>query len=422
LTDTQLVALVFLQIATILIVCRLVGWLAARAGQPQVVAEMVAGFVMGPSLFGLLAPGVQTALFPAPSLRVIFVVSQIGLVLYMFCVGLEFRPDLMLKHSRRAAAVSIAGIAMPFALGGALALWLLPMGGFFADQVQPFHAVLFVGAAMSITAFPMLARIIYERGIAGTSLGTLALSAGALDDAAAWIILAVVIGSFSGSGTLAGAAAGGALAYVAIVYAFVRPFLGRLNASAEADGRLAPWMLTTVLAVLSVGAWVTDTVGVHAVFGAFILGACVPRGLLSRELQRAIEPVTTSLLVPLFFVYSGLNSRIGLVNSAWLWVVTVLVFVAACAGKGVACWVAARLTGASNREALGIATLMNARGMMELILLNIGLQRGLITPRLFTILVMMAIGTTLMTGPLFSFVYRREPAVSPDPGLATEPS
>ena len=421
-TDTELGALVFLQIGTILLVCRLVGWLAARVGQPQVVAEMVAGFIMGPSLFGLMAPGLQAGLFPTPSLRVLFVISQIGLVLYMFCVGMEFRPDLMMKHLRRAAAVSIAGIVVPFALGGVLALWLLPMGGFFTEQVRPFHAVLFVGAAMSITAFPMLARIIYERGIAGTSLGTLALSAGALNDAVAWIILAVVIGSFSGSAMLAMVAAAGGVLYVAVVYLMVRPLFARFSATAEGDGRLPSWMLATVLAVLGGGAWVTDTVGVHAVFGAFILGVAVPRGLLSRELQRAIEPVTTSLLVPLFFVYSGLNSQIGLVNSAWLWVVSLLVFLAACTGKGLACWLAARLTGASAREALGIATLMNARGMMELILLNIGLQRGLIGPRLFTILVMMAIGTTLMTGPLFSFIYRREPAVSTDPRLATETS
>lgn len=421
-TDTQLGALIFLQIATILTICRLVGWLAARVGQPQVVAEMVAGFLMGPSLFGMLAPHLQAALFPAPSLRVLFVVSQIGLVLYMFCVGLEFRPDLMLKHARRAAAVSIAGIVVPFALGGALALWLLPMGGFFTDQVRPFHAVLFVGAAMSITAFPMLARIIQERGIAGTSLGTLALSAGAMNDAAAWIILAIVIGSFGGSATLAILAAGGGLLYVAFVYLVVRPLLGPLHSAVAGEGKLPSWVLATVLGILAIAAWVTDTVGVHAVFGAFILGAAVPRGSMSRELQRAIAPVTTTLLVPLFFVYSGLNSRVGLLNSGWLWLVTLLVFVAACAGKGFACWAAARVTGASTRESLAIATLMNARGMMELILLNIGLQRGLISPRLFTILVMMAIGTTLMTGPLFSLVYRREPAVSPDPRLATETS
>jgi Kef-type K+ transport system membrane component KefB len=421
-TDTALAALFFLQLGVILLTCRLVGWIAARVGQPQVVAEMVAGFLMGPSLFGLLAPGVQGALFPAPSLRIIFVVSQVGLVLYMFCVGLEFRSDLLVKHARRAAAVSVAGIAAPFLLGGALALWLLPAGGFFSEQVRSFHAVLFVGAAMSITAFPVLARIIHDRGIAGTSLGTLALAAGALDDAAAWIILAVVIGSFSGSSLVAAGAGVGGLAYVAMVFLVARPLLGRLNADAEAEGRLAPWMLSSVLTMLAVGAWFTDTVGIYAVFGAFVLGAAIPRGLLSRELRRMIEPVTASFLLPLYFIYSGLQTRLDLVNTGWLWMVAGLVFLAACAGKGLACWLAARATGATNRDALGVATLMNARGLMELVLLNIGLQHGLITPTLFTIFVMMTIATTLMTGPLFTFVYRREPTVSPDTGLATESS
>jgi len=417
-TDTQLAALFFLQLAVILLVCRLVGWALHYAGQPQVVSEMVAGFLMGPSLFGLLAPGLQAALFPPETLRIIFVVSQLGLVLYMFCVGLEFRSDLIVKHARRAAAVSIAGIAAPFILGGSLALVLLRNGGFFTEQVQPFHAVLFVGAAMSITAFPMLARIIYERGIAGTALGTLALAAGAMDDAAAWVILAIVVGSFTGSAVLAFSAAGGGLLYVLVVLTVVRPLLGRLNALAERRGSMAPWMLATTLTVLAFGAWFTDSVGIYAVFGAFILGAAMPRGLLTRELQRAIEPVTASLLVPLFFIYSGLNSRLGLVNSGWLWTVTLLVLLAACVGKGVACWLAARATGATPRDALGVATLMNARGLMELILLNIGLQRGLITPTLFTILVMMAIGTTLMAGPLFGMIYRRPFETAPARPLA----
>ena len=417
-SDTQLAALFFLQLGVILLVCRLVGWLGQRVGQPQVVGEMVAGFLMGPSFFGWVLPDLQAQLFPQPTLRIVFIVSQLGLVLYMFCVGLEFRSDLIVKHARRAAAVSIAGIAAPFALAAALALVLVQNGGFFADGVQPFHAILFMGAAISITAFPMLARIIYERGIAGTALGTLALAAGAMDDAAAWIILAVVVGSFTGSNSLAILAAGGGLLYVAFVLTVARPLLGRLNGAAERHGAMAPWMLASALAALAFGAWFTDTIGIYSVFGAFILGAAIPRGLLSRELQRVIEPVTTSLLLPLYFVYTGLNSRLGLVNSGWLWTVTLLIFITACVGKGFACWLAARATGSPPRDALGVATLMNARGLMELILLNIGLQRGLITPTLFTILVLMAIGTTLMTGPLFSLVYRRHLATTPQRSLA----
>ena len=307
---------------------------------------------------------------------------------------------------------------MPFALGGVIARMVFERGGFFGEGVRLFHAVLFVGAAMSITAFPMLARIIHERGIAGTELGTLTLATGAIGDAAAWIVLAVVLGSLSGSAFVAIGAAIGGLVYVAIVLGVARPLLRRLNDAAEGQGTVASWMLGVTLIGLALGAWFTEVVGIYAVFGAFVFGAAMPRGMLARELHRAIEPVTTALLVPLFFVYSGLNTELGLVNSTWLWMVTILVFLAACAGKGLACWAAARLTGASQQESLGIAVLMNARGMMELILLNIGLQQGLITPTLFTILVLMTIATTLMAGPLFTVVSRKHAAATSEEGLA----
>jgi Kef-type K+ transport system membrane component KefB len=416
-TDAQVVAAFFAQVAIILLACRAVGLVAVRVGQPQVMAEMVAGFLLGPSLFGWLTPGLQAQLFPPESRHALFIVSQIGLVLYMFCVGLEFRSELMVRHARRAAAVSIAGIAAPLALGGALAVLLMRSGGFFAPEVKTFHAVLFVGAALSITAFPVLARIIYERGIAGTAMGSLALAAGALDDAAAWVILAIVLGSFTGNSTLAVVAALGGALYAAGVFGVVRPILARFDAVAEDQGGVPPWMFSTLLAALAAGAWFTDRVGIHSVFGAFMLGAATPHGVLSKQLQARVEPLTSSLLLPLFFVYSGLNTRLGLVDSAWLWTVAALAFLAACAGKGVACFVAARVTGATTREALSIATLMNARGLMELILLNIGLQRGLITPTLFTILVMMTIATTLMAGPLFGLVNRGAPVPETDRDL-----
>ena len=416
-SPVELTTAFFLQVAVLLAVCRAVGWAGERVGQPQVVGEMVAGFLIGPSFLGWIAPRMQAQLFPADTLPVLFVVSQLGLVLYMFCVGLEFRADLMRAHWRRAAAISAAGIVAPFALGGALGLWLLGAGAFFADGVRPVHAALFVGAAMSITAFPMLARIIQDHGAAQSTLGVLALSAGAMDDAAAWIILAVVLASFSGAPAGAIAAAGGGLLYVAAVVA-ARPLFGRMAASAERQGAVAPWMLAVTLAALAFGAWFTDRVGIYAVFGAFVLGAAVPRGFLADAVRGLLQPVAATLLVPLFFSYSGLQTRLGLVNSWWLWGVTAAVFGAACLGKGVACWAAARASGAPRGDALGIATLMNARGLMELILLNIGLQRGLITPALFTILALMAIGTTLMTGPLFGYIYRRDLATAPPRHLA----
>jgi len=419
-SDSQLIALLFVQLMCILAVCRGLGWLFARIRQPLVVAEMVAGFLLGPSFLGWLMPQLEATLFPIASLPTLFALSQIGLVLYMFCVGLEFRVDLVTRFARRAVGVSAAGIVLPIALGGVLALVMLRTGGFFTEHVRPIHAVLFLGAAMSITAFPVLARIISERGIAGTTIGSLALAAGSMDDAAAWIILAIVLSSFSGNATLPMVAAGGAVAYLLIVFLGVRRFLSRLAAAAERDGDLPAATLVTLLGLLTAGAWFTDLIGLHLVFGAFVLGVGVPRGVLSRELQRTIAPLTTTLLVPLFFVYAGLNTHLTLIDSWSLWAMAAAVFLTACAGKGLACWAAARLSGARTREALAIATLMNARGMVELILANLGLQRGLITLTLFAMLVMMAIGTTIMTGPLFSLVWEREDDSAVEPGLTAE--
>ncbi len=408
-SDSALAGLLFVQLAVILATCRGLGWLFARARQPLVVAEMVGGFLLGPSFLGWLAPSVQARLFPPESMRTLYALSQIGLALYMFSVGLEFRVDLVARWRRRAIGVSAAGIVAPFALAAVLAVALLRLGGFFADTIRPIHAVLFLGAAMSITAFPVLARIISERGIAGTTIGSLTLAAGAIDDAAAWIILAIVLGSFSGSATAGAIAAGGALAYVLVLFAGVRRLLTPVAAAAERVDRMRTSTLVTILCLLATGAWFTDAIGIHSVFGAFMLGVVVPRGVLSRELRHSVEPLTIALLVPLFFVYSGLNTRLLLLDSAGMWLITLAVFGAACAAKGAACWAAARLSGAPPRHALAIGTLMNARGMVELVLANIGLERGLITPTLFVILVLMAIGTTLMAGPMFSLIWEGAP-------------
>ena len=397
----------FFQLAFILATCRVVGLIAKRFGQPQVVGEMIAGVVMGPSLFGLLFPDAQAHIFPKASLTITYAVAQIGLVLYMFLVGVEFQVDLIRKRLRSAASVSIAGILTPFTLGSLLALALVADGRYFAPNTARWEAMLFMGAAMSITAFPMLARIIYERGLTGTSLGTLALAAGSMDDAAAWCILAIVLASFNSNPVIALTAIGGGVLYAVFVLTIGRRLLNLLGRKVDREGTMSAPMFTFVLMLVMLCAWLTDAIGIYAVFGGFILGTAIPRGLFARELERRLEPLTTNFLLPLFFVYSGLNTRLGLVDSLMLWGVTLVVLLAACFGKGVACWLAARLNGEENREALAIGTLMNARGLMELIILNIGLERGVITPTLFTIMVMMAIVTTLMASPVFEFVYRR---------------
>lgn len=406
-SNNELSVYFFFQLAFIVTTCRVVGLLAKKIGQPQVVAEMVAGVLMGPSLFGLLLPGLQAQLFPKASMTIIYAVCQLGIVLYMFLVGLEFQVDLIRQRMRSAAAVSVAGILVPFTLGVIISAFLSHNDNFFAAGVTSWQAMLFMGASMSITAFPMLARIIHERGLTGTSLGTLALAAGSIDDAAAWCILAVVLASLSGKAMIAVFAIGGGVLYVLVILLIGKPLLRRLGEKAGREGGVSGRMLAFVLILLMLCAWFTDAVGIHAVFGAFILGTAMPRGIFAREVQRLLEPLTTSFLLPLFFVYSGLNTRLGLVNSLAMLMVALLVLLAACFGKGIACGLAARLNGESNRDAMAIGTLMNARGLMELIILNIGLESGIITPTLFTIMVIMAIVTTLMASPVFEFVYRR---------------
>jgi K+:H+ antiporter len=397
----------FFQLAFILAVCRLVGLLAKKLLQPQVVAEMIAGVLMGPSLLGFLLPELQSQLFPKASMTIIYAVAQVGLVLYMFLVGVEFQTELIRCRISSVVSVSLAGILMPFILGTLLAVFLINSPEFFSPEILAWQRMLFLGAAMSITAFPMLARIIYERGITGTPLGTLALAAGSMDDAAAWCILAVVLASLSRSPIIAVSAVGGGFLYGLVILTLGKRLLSRLGALADRSNGISGGLLSVTLMILMVCAWCTDAIGIYAVFGAFILGVAMPRGIFARDLQRHLEPLTTNLLLPLFFVYSGLNTRIGLVNTPSLWVIVLVVLFAACFGKGIACWLAARWNGESQRDALALGTLMNSRGLMELILLNMGLERRIITPTLFTILVFMAIVTTLMASPLFELVYRK---------------
>jgi Kef-type K+ transport system membrane component KefB len=398
----------FLALVVILAACRVVGLLAQRVGQPQVVGEMIAGVVLGPSLLGRIAPGVQEYLFPpGVSNVVLYTAAQIGLVLYMFLVGLSFDVDLIKHRAGTATAVSAAGIVTPLVLGGFIALPLLGAGGYFSDGVTPLMAMLFLGASIAITAFPMLARIIFETGLSGTSLGTLALACGAADDAISWCILALVLAIHQGSAAIALVAIVGGVLYTLLLLTAGRKALGVLGAMAERRNTVTPSMLSVVLILLMACAWFTDLIGIYAIFGAFILGVAMPSGVFADRVTAGLEPLTTTLLLPLFFVYSGLNTEIGLVNTPMLWAVTLGILVAAIAGKGIACTLAARLRKVPVREAIALGSLMNARGLIELILLNIGLEAGIITPTLFTILVLVAIITTLMATSLFEFAYGR---------------
>lgn len=357
----QLAIHFLLQLVIILAACRLAGSLLLRVGQPRVMGEMIAGIVLGPSILGQFAPALQLSLFPSASLPLLSAVSQVGLVLYMFVVGMQLHTHFIRQAFRGAMLISLTGVIAPFLLGAGLASFLYADGRFFTSSVSNSHSMIYLGAAMSVTAFPVLARIIQERGIGGTALGTLALAAGSVDDLIAWSLLGVVL--------------------IAVDNTFG---LARFIAS-------------------------------HAVFFAFLTGTLMPRGRLTAELSRKIEPVASIVLVPVFFAFSGLSTRLNLLFSTELLWLSVVVILIASAGKAIGCWGAARLAGRPNREAMAIGALMNARGLMELIILNIGLQRGLITPTLFTVMVTMTLVTTMAAGPLFEWAWRGSSEV---PGAA----
>lgn len=404
-TPFDLSVLFFLQLAVILAACRIVGIIFKRLGQSQVVSEMITGVLLGPSLLGWVSPEFSAYLFPPESKPILFSVCQVGLVLYMFLIGVEFNVDLIKSRIRSAASVSLAGILVPFALGGLIAFYLASDTNLFSENTTQTQAMLFMGAAMSITAFPMLARIIFEQGLTKTPIGTLTLAAGAVDDAVAWCVLAVVLASFQNDFTLAVYAIGGGITFAIVTLTIIKRLLLPLGRMVEAAGEMSQSTLVFVLMLAMLGAWFTDLIQIYAVFGAFIMGTAMPRGKFASELHRMIYPLTTAFLLPVFFIYSGLNTKIGLVNTPYLWVLTGIILIAAIIGKGGACYAAARLNGEPHREAMAVGTLMNARGLMELIILNIGLQRGIIEPALFTIMVLMAVITTLMTTPIFERIY-----------------
>jgi Kef-type K+ transport system membrane component KefB len=419
-SNFDLVLKLLLQLATILCACRVVSFLGRRyLGQTDVVCEMIAGVLLGPSLFGILAPDLQQWLFPKmplllengskiphPSMSILFAMSQVGLVIYMFLIGLEFNTDLIKNRLRSASLVSSMGILAPFVLGAIAAIFLYPNGGLFTPGINPWTAALYLGASMSITAFPMLARMLYERGIAQTRMGTLALAAGSMDDAIAWCLLAIVLASVKSSASIAFLAIGGGVAYALVMVVIAKPKLKVFARWTQRDGEVTRQTLLFVLVALMLCSWFTDFIGIYAVFGAFILGTVMPRGKFAQQVHAQTEVLTTSLFLPIFFVFSGLNTQIGLVNTPQLWLITALIVLIAVLGKGVACMLAARAAGENWRDSATIGSLMNARGLMELIILNIGLEQKVITPTLFTIMVIMAIVTTLMTSPLVAVLLK----------------
>lgn len=401
---TDLAPAFFLAVVVILVVCRIVSRLLQRVGQPPVVGEMLAGVVLGPSVLGALLPGVESGLFPQELRPILYVVGQIGLVVFMFHVGWDFRVDRLRGVARPAGMVSAAGVVVPVVLGVLLIVLAGERTGAMAPGVSMTVSALFVGVALAVTAFPMLARIIAEQNLAGTRYGSLSLGAGAVDDAVAWILLAGVFSIAGGSAGLVSLAVAGGAGLLLVLVVVVRL---RQRAVLLAERAAPENLLLALVGVLFLVAWYTDEIGLYAVFGAFSLGLVFPR---SPKLDRTVETLQPvgRVFLPLFFTYSGLNTDFTLLGSG-----PVLLFTAGCvlvavAGKFGACWLAARLAGEPNRVALRVGALMNARGLMQLIALNLGLAAGIVTQAMFSALVVVAIVTTVMATPLLALIDRRE--------------
>lgn len=409
----------FLQLTVILVAGRCAGIVLRRIRQPQVVAEMLVGLLLGPSLFGLIVPGIQSGIFPGaqgsaagaavadhPSMAVLFAIGQLGLVLYMFLVGAQLDLVSLARHRGDAGRISVVGIAAPGAAGAVLGILLVHRDRLFPANVSAGEAALFLASALSVTAFPVLARILTDSGAARTRVGTLALSAAAFDDAIAWGLLALTLALSEGSALRALGTVFGSIAFVALMILVVRPWLGRLPWGGERQP--AALHLTLLLSLVLASAALTEWIGVHAILGAFLAGAILPRGIITEHLRRAIEPVTLTLLLPVFFVSAGLKTDIDTLDDLWSFGVMVLIVLVAFVSKGGGCVLAMRMGGAGWREAGSVGALMNARGLMELTFISIALERGLITTSLYTMLALLAIVTTMAAPPLFSWLHRPE--------------
>jgi Kef-type K+ transport system membrane component KefB len=399
-------ALLIIQIVVIVAAARLAGSAMQRIGQPRVIGEMVAGIVLGPSILGHLAPSVSATLFPAASLGFVNALAQVGLLLFMFLVGLDLDPALLRGRGRSAVLTSHASILAPFLLGTALALLLYSQFAPAGVGFTPF--ALFMGAAMSVTAFPVLARILADRGMTGTRLGAIAIACAAVDDITAWCVLAaVVIVARAGEFTSLIVTLSGTALYVVVMLTLGRRLLARLAERARQSGSNGQGFLASLLVVALGSAWITQQLGIHALFGAFLVGALLPKDTEVVEmLSSRLRDGMVVLLLPLFFAYTGLRTSVALISGGDLWMVCGLVLVVAIAGKLGGSAIAARATGMSWRDALSLGALMNTRGLMELVILNVGLDIGVLSETLFAMMVIMALVTTGLTTPLLDRLQR----------------
>ena len=400
-------ATLILQIAVIIGVSRLIALLFERIGQPKVMGEMFAGVMLGPSLLGWVTPHLSSWLFPSSSLGYLNALSQVGVVIYMFLVGVALNPRSLREHGRTAVLTSHVSIMAPFVMGSALALLLYPR--FCDDSVNFTGFALFMGAAMSITAFPVLARILTDRDMLGTKLGALAIACAAVDDATGWCILAyivVLVRAHHETSTPLWLTLGGLLAFLLAMLYLVRPWLRRFGKACREQGQLSENALAVIVLVTLASALMTERLGLHLLFGSFLAGVVMPKGKkFVRYIVEKFETATVVIFLPLYFAFTGLRTSIRVIQGATMWMFWLLIVLVAIMGKLGGSMIAARAAGSPWRDAAGLGILMNARGLMELVILNIGLDIGVISPALFSMMIAMALVTTFMTTPLLESVY-----------------
>jgi Kef-type K+ transport system membrane component KefB len=408
-----------LSVAVLVACARVAGLVARRIGQPQVMGEMAMGIALGPSLLGWLAPGLTATLFPVGNLPHLNTLSQLGVLLFMFLVGLEFDLRRLRHLGHTAVLASHASITLPMLLGVGLALFLYPR---VSSADVAFHEfALFMGTAMSVTAFPVLARILRERRLQDTPLGTVAIACAAVDDVTAWCLLGGIVALVRASahGVSVPAMLIGLVVFIGVVTMLRVRALGVFVRRFERSGTLSDDSIAVLLTVVMVGAVVTEWLGLHLLFGAFFIGVMLPKTEAFVEaVTHRFEIVATALLLPIFFAYTGLRTEIGLVSGVQMWTYCLMILVLAIVGKLVGSAVAARVSGLPWREATALGVLMNTRGLMELVVLNLGLDLGIISPAVFSMLVVMALVTTFMTTPLLMRVLAGAPVARPSPAVA----
>jgi Kef-type K+ transport system membrane component KefB len=402
---------VLLALGTIIVTTRLVGVLFGRIAQPLVIGELVGGIILGPSLLGRLAPGVQAALLPQSIAPYLSVHAQLGVILYMFLVGLELDLGVIRHQGRATIAISHASIVVPFLLGAALSLAIYPEQAGSPVSFTVFS--LFIGVSLSVTAFPVLARILTDRRIARTRMGIIALTCAAVDDATAWCLLAMVVSIAHARGWTAVVTILVTMTFVILVLTVAMPIVHRLFERYDRAPTMTPaGHLSVVLVAVLAAAVATEYIGIHALFGAFLFGAIIPsQTRTAAKLRDRLESLVSALFLPVFFAFTGLRTEIGLIDSVQGWLLCGAIILVACAGKFGGSLLASRVVGLNWRDSAALSVLMNTRGLVELIVLNIGLDLKIISPQLFTMLVLMALVTTFMTSPILELLLRHHPWV-----------